>query len=86
MITRSEIQAAIKVMKGRSETSSSAVNEFKEPIDPMEVAHRWVVESCRLFMEDIPVSRIAHQFDCDEGLVERALEEHLGDYLEAHSE
>ena len=82
MITRSEIQAAIKVMKGRNETPSSAVNEFKETYNPQEVTRRWVAEVCRFFMEDMPVSQIAQHSNCDEALVERILEEHLEGYLE----
>ena len=82
MITRSEIQAAVKVMKGRNDTPSSAANEFKETYDPQEVTRRWVVAVCKFFMEDMPVSQIAQHSNCDEALVGRILEEHLEGYLE----
>ena len=86
MITRSEIQAAVRIMEGNKETPPPEVNEFREPVDPEEVTRRWLHAVCKFYMADMPISRIAHLSDCDEGLVERALEEHLEGYLEAYPE
>ncbi len=84
MITRSEIRAAVLAMEGRKDTPPPETNEFREPIDPMEVARRWVGAVCKFYMDGMLISWIAQQSDCDEGLVERALEEHLESYLEVY--
>lgn len=86
MITRAEIQAAVRIVEGHKAAPPPELNEFKEPIDPKEVTRRWVAEVCKFFMEDIPIPHIAQHSNCDEALVERMLDKHLGGYLESLEE